>query len=92
MKLHDLKPTRGPRKALRWSWTPLVSKTAGRAPKARRTHGRRQRPYFEGGQLPMVRRSLQAGVYQHLPHQYQEVNVDCSKRVSGRARSRLRRW
>lgn len=81
MKLHDLRPAGGAKKKRRRVGRGISAgqgKTAGRGTKGQRARtGRGIKPYFEGGQLPLVRR---------LPHtrgftsifrmQYAVVNVD----------------
>jgi len=80
MKLHDLRPSEGAKKKRKRVGRGIAAgqgKTAGRGTKGQRARsGHGIRPYFEGGQLPLVRR---------LPHkrgftnifrlEYQEVNV-----------------
>jgi large subunit ribosomal protein L15 len=81
MKLHDLQPVEGSKKRRKRVGRGISAgqgKTAGRGTKGQRARtGRGIRPYFEGGQLPLVRR---------LPHtrgftnifkvNYQVVNLD----------------
>ena len=81
MKLHDLKPAEGSKHRKRRVGRGISAgqgKTAGRGTKGQRARtGRGIKPYFEGGQLPLVRR---------LPHtrgftnifkvNYQVVNLD----------------
>ncbi len=81
MKLHDLKPAEGSKHRKRRVGRGIAAgqgKTAGRGTKGQRARtGRGIRPYFEGGQLPLVRR---------LPHirgftnifrvEYEVVNLD----------------
>src|SRR5713226_1003153 len=81
MKLHDLKPPLGAKRARKRMGRGISAgqgKTAGRGTKGQRSRtGRGIKPYFEGGQLPLVRR---------LPHtrgftnifkvNYQVVNLD----------------
>jgi large subunit ribosomal protein L15 len=80
MKLHDLKPTPG-------SHTPQTrvgrgvaggkGKTAGRGTKGAGARGRSgMRAYFEGGQLPLVRRlPFKRGFKNLFRIEYQEVNL-----------------
>ncbi len=85
MKLHDLKPTPGSKKKNKRVGRGIAAgqgKTAGRGTKGQRSRtGRGIKPYFEGGQLPLVRR---------LPHNrgfkniwrvdYEVVNLDALDR------------
>ena len=82
MKLHDLQPAKGSRKDRTRAGRGISAgrgKTAGRGTKGQNSRsGGGVRPYFEGGQLPLVRR---------LPHlrgftniwrvEYAPVNVEC---------------
>jgi large subunit ribosomal protein L15 len=81
MKLHDLKPTKGSvRKKTRVGRGIAAGKgkTAGRGTKgmgARQGGGKG--PYFEGGQLPLVRRlPFKRGFTNIFRIEYQEVNVE----------------
>ena len=60
MKLHDLKPTEGSKKKRRRVGRGISAgqgKTAGRGTKGQNSRtGGGVKPYFEGGQLPLVRR------------------------------------
>ncbi len=60
MKLHDLKPAEGSthkRRRVGRGISAGQGKTAGRGTKGQRSRtGRGIKPYFEGGQLPLVRR------------------------------------
>ncbi len=60
MKLHDLRPAEGSKKKRRRVGRGISAgqgKTAGRGTKGQRARtGRGIKPYFEGGQLPLVRR------------------------------------
>lgn len=71
MKLHDLKPAAGSTKRRRRVGRGISAgqgKTAGRGTKGQRSRsGRGIRPYFEGGQLPFVRR---------LPHTRGFTNIN----------------
>jgi large subunit ribosomal protein L15 len=81
MKLNDLQPAEGSRKKARRSGRGISAgrgKTAGRGTKGQNSRsGGGPRPYFEGGQLPLVRR---------LPHlrgftnifrvEYTPINLD----------------
>lgn len=81
MKLHDLKPTPGSvRKKTRVGRgiSAGKGKTAGRGIKGMgaRTGGGKG-PYFEGGQLPLVRRlPFKRGFTNIFRIEYQEVNID----------------
>ncbi len=70
MKLHDLGPAKGSKKKRRRVGRGISAgqgKTAGRGTKGQRSRtGRGIRPYFEGGQLPLVRR---------LPHTRGFTNI-----------------
>ena len=81
MKLHDLKPDKGSTKRKRRLGRGIAAgqgKTAGRGTKgqgARRGGGKG--PYFEGGQLPLVRRMpFKRGFTNVFRIEYQEVNLD----------------
>lgn len=81
MKLTDLKPAKGSVKKKRRVGQGIAAgrgKTAGRGTKgqgARRGGGKG--PYFEGGQLPLVRRlPFKRGFTNLFRIEYQEVNVD----------------
>ena len=81
MKLHDLKPDKGATRRKRRLGRGISAgqgKTAGRGTKgqgARRGGGKG--PYFEGGQLPLVRRlPFKRGFTNLFRIDYQEVNVD----------------
>ncbi|MGQ9627956.1 MAG: 50S ribosomal protein L15 [Anaerolineae bacterium] len=81
MKLHDLHPPKGAKRQRKRVGRGIAAgqgKTAGRGTKGQGARsGREVRPYFEGGQLPLVRR---------LPHKrgftnifkiyYKPVNLD----------------
>ncbi len=70
MKLHDLRPAEGSKKGRRRVGRGISAgqgKTAGRGTKGQRARtGRGLKPYFEGGQLPLVRR---------LPHNRGFTNI-----------------
>ena len=81
MKLNDLKPTPGStrRKTRVGRGIPAgKGKTAGRGTKGQGARGRRgKRAYFEGGQLPLVRRlPFKRGFTNVFRVEYQEVNVE----------------
>lgn len=81
MKLHDLRPNKGATKKRKRVGRGIAAgqgKTAGRGTKgtgARKGGGKN--PYFEGGQLPFVRRlPFKRGFTNVFRIEYQEVNVD----------------
>lgn len=81
MKLNDLKPTKGSqRKKTRVARGIAAGKgkTAGRGTKgAGARSGKGKRQYFEGGQLPLVRRlPFKRGFTNIFRIDYQEVNVE----------------
>ena len=81
MKLHDLKPDPGSkrrRKRIGRGISAGGGKTAGRGHKGQGARsGGGKGPYFEGGQLPMVRRlPFKRGFTNIFAIEYQEVNVD----------------
>ncbi|PJF24728.1 MAG: 50S ribosomal protein L15 [Phototrophicales bacterium] len=81
MKLHDLQPDPGARKKRTRVGRGISAgkgKTAGRGTKGAGARGRNARkgPYFEGGQLPLVRRlPFKRGFTNIFRIDYQEVNV-----------------
>ena len=81
MKLHDLRPDKGAtrkRKRVGRGIAAGQGKTAGRGTKGQgaRTGGGTS-PYFEGGQLPLVRRlPFKRGFNNIFRIEYQEVNLD----------------
>jgi large subunit ribosomal protein L15 len=80
MKLHDLKPAEGSRRKRKRVGRGIAAgqgKTSGRGTKGEgaRTGGGKS-PYFEGGQLPLVRRlPFKRGFTNLRKVQYAEVNV-----------------
>jgi len=81
MKLHDLKPDKGAtrrRKRVGRGIAAGKGKTAGRGTKGQGARsGGGKGPYFEGGQLPLVRRlPFKRGFTNIFGITYQEVNVD----------------
>jgi len=81
MKLHDLKPDEGStrrRKRVGRGISAGKGKTAGRGMKGQGARsGGGKGPYFEGGQLPLVRRlPFKRGFTNIFGITYQEVNVD----------------
>src|SRR5690606_14983147 len=80
MKLHDLKPTPGSYKKKTRVGRGIAAgkgKTAGRGTKGQGARsGGVKGPYFEGGQLPLVRRlPFKRGFNNIFRIRYQEVNV-----------------
>lgn len=80
MKLHDLKPDPGSRKKRTRVGRGISAgkgKTAGRGTKGQNARpGGTKAPYFEGGQLPLVRRlPFKRGFTNLFRIEYQEVNV-----------------
>lgn len=81
MKLDDLKPTPGSKTKRTRVGRGIAAgkgKTAGRGTKGQGARGRRKkRAYFEGGQLPLVRRlPFKRGFTNIFRIDYQEVNLD----------------
>src|SRR5574340_1206241 len=81
MKLHDLKPPEGSKKKRRRVGRGIAAgqgKTAGRGTKGQRARtGRGIKPYFEGGQLPLVRRLPHTRGFTNIFHvEYDVVNLD----------------
>lgn len=81
MKLHDLRPDPGStrkRKRVGRGHSAGQGKTAGRGTKGQGARsGGKKGPYFEGGQLPFVRRlPFKRGFTNLFRIDYQEVNVD----------------
>lgn len=80
MKLNDLKPTKGSVRSKTRVGRGIAAgkgKTAGRGTKGAGARGRSgKRAYFEGGQLPLVRRlPFKRGFKNLFRIEYQEVNV-----------------
>ncbi|MCY6957379.1 MULTISPECIES: 50S ribosomal protein L15 [Clostridium] len=80
MKLHELKPAAGSRKASkrvgRGSGSGL-GKTAGKGQKGQKSRsGGGVRPGFEGGQMPLYRRLPKRGFTNIFAKEYVEVNVN----------------
>ncbi len=80
MKLHDLKPAEGSKHRRRRVGRGISAgqgKTAGRGTKGQRSRtGRGIKPYFEGGQLPLVRRLPHNRGFKNLFRvEYQVVNL-----------------
>lgn len=81
MKLHDLRPDKGATKKRTRVGRGISAgkgKTAGRGTKGQGARaGGGKGAYFEGGQLPLVRRlPFRRGFTNHFRIPYQEVNVD----------------
>lgn len=81
MKLHDLKPDKGSKRKRTRVGRGIAAgkgKTAGRGTKGQGARsGGGKAPYFEGGQLPLVRRlPFKRGFTNIFRVDYQEVNVD----------------
>ncbi len=81
MKLHDLKPDEGSKRRRKRVGRGIAAgggKTAGRGHKGQGARsGGGKGPYFEGGQLPLVRRlPFKRGFTNIFGITYQEVNVD----------------
>lgn len=81
MKLHDLKPDKGATRRRRRVGRGIAAgkgKTAGRGTKGQGARsGGGKGPYFEGGQLPLVRRlPFKRGFTNIFGITYQEVNID----------------
>ena len=81
MKLHDLRPAAGSKKKRRRVGRGIAAgqgKTAGRGTKGQRARtGRGIKPYFEGGQLPLVRRLPHTRGFTNIWRvDYEVVNLD----------------
>lgn len=81
MKLHDLRPAEGSTKKHKRVGRGISAgqgKTAGRGTKGQGARtGKHKGAYFEGGQLPLVRRlPFKRGFNNVFRIEYQEVNVD----------------
>ncbi len=81
MKLHDLRPAKGAKKKKKRVGRGHAAgqgKTAGRGTKGQKARsGGAKPPYFEGGQLPLVRRlPHKRGFTNIFKVEYVEVNVD----------------
>ncbi len=80
MKLHELRPADGAKKGRRRVGRGISAgqgKTAGRGTKGQRARtGRGIKPYFEGGQLPLVRRLPHTRGFTNIFRtEYQVVNL-----------------
>jgi len=81
MKLHELRPAEGSKKKRKRVGRGISAgqgKTAGRGTKGQNSRsGGRVPPYFEGGQLPLVRRlPWKRGFYPFTRVEYAPVNLD----------------
>ncbi len=83
MKLHDLRPAEGAKKSRKRAGRGISAgrgKTAGRGTKGQKARsGGNIRPYFEGGQLPLVRKLPFVRGYKFFnPYkvEFEPVNVD----------------
>lgn len=81
MKLHDLRPAKGSKKARKRVGRGIAAgqgKTAGRGTKGQNARsGGGVRTYFEGGQLPLVRRLPQKRGFTNIGKvYYKPVNLD----------------
>ncbi|MCL4489429.1 MAG: 50S ribosomal protein L15 [Chloroflexi bacterium] len=90
MKLHDLRPAVGskkPRRRVGRGISAGQGKTAGRGTKGQRARtGRGIKPYFEGGQLPLVRRLPHTRGFTNIFRvEYQVVNVGALDAFDARA-------
>jgi large subunit ribosomal protein L15 len=86
MKLHDLRPADGSKKKRKRVGRGISAgqgKSAGRGTKGQKARrGGGKGPYFEGGQLPFVRRlPFKRGFTNIFRVEYQEVNVDDLARI-----------
>jgi large subunit ribosomal protein L15 len=86
MKLHDLQPAEGSKKKRTRVGRGISAgkgKTAGRGTKGQGSRsGGKKPPYFEGGQLPLVRRlPFKRGFNNIFRIHYQEVNVGVLEEV-----------
>lgn len=80
MKLHELSPAKGSKRARKRIGRGPGSgtgKTSGRGHNGQRSRsGYSQRPSFEGGQMPLVRRVPKRGFTNIFKTRYQVVNLD----------------
>ncbi|MCC8016842.1 MAG: 50S ribosomal protein L15 [Clostridiales bacterium] len=80
MKLHELSPAEGSKKAVKRIGRGVASgqgKTAGKGHKgAKARSGYSRRPGFEGGQMPLQRRVPKRGFNNIFREEYAIVNVD----------------
>ena len=79
MRIHELQPAENSRTARKRVGRGIGSglgKTSGRGQKGQRSRsGGGKGPYFEGGQLPLVRRLPKRGFTNIFQRQFAEVNV-----------------
>ena len=87
MKLHELSPAKGSKKARKRVGRGPGSglgKTAGRGHKGQRSHsGYSQRLGFEGGQMPLIRRVPKRGFTNIFKTRYQIVNLSSLAGLDG---------
>ncbi len=88
MKLHDLQPAPGAKKAKTRKGRGIAAgqgKTAGRGTKGQRARtGRGIHPYFEGGQLPLVRRLPHVRGFKNIFRtEFEVVNLDTLEAAFG---------
>lgn len=81
MKLHDLRPPEGARRPRKRKGRGIAAgqgKTAGYGTKGQNSRaGRGGKPYFEGGQLPLVRRLPHKRGFSNISRlEYSEVNLE----------------
>ena len=85
MKLHELSPAAGSRKASKRIGRGAASgqgKTAGKGHKGQKARaGRGMRPGFEGGQMPLQRRVPKRGFHNIFAKEVASVNVSALERV-----------
>lgn len=79
MKLHEMKPAEGEKKAVKRLGRGIGSgtgKTSGKGHKGQWARsGGGVRPGFEGGQMPLTRRLPKRGFYNYFKKQYAIINV-----------------
>ena len=79
MKLHEMKPAEGEKKAVKRLGRGIGSgtgKTSGKGHKGQWARsGGGVRPGFEGGQMPLTRRLPKRGFYNYFKKQYATINV-----------------
>ena len=89
MKLHELSPAEGSKKAVKRIGRGPASgqgKTAGKGHKGQKARaGRGMRPGFEGGQMPLYRRLPKRGFKNIFAKEYSEVNVEQLNRFEDNA-------
>ena len=89
MKLHELSPAEGSKKAVKRIGRGPASgqgKTAGKGHKGQKARaGRGMRPGFEGGQMPLYRRLPKRGFKNIFADKYAVVNVEQLNRFEDKA-------